>query len=132
MRRAAYQNQADAAIARAAALRRLLILLFVAIFAISGGLATTSAAHAAAEGTSVSTAPVSSPIDGKQTQNDHGNPAKPDVGLCSGHCAAHTLCLVVAQARPIVLRIDRTAWPVINDQWGQVPRPSLLERPPRA
>jgi len=50
---------------------------------------------------------------------------------CSGSCKAELAApahFVAAAYIPVV----RAGWPVLDDQWAQVTRPSRLERPPRA
>lgn len=64
---------------------------------------------------------------------EQGAPAKRGAqALCTGHCAAHALSLPTLFIQSVVQFVDRAVWPVLDDQWAQVTRPSRLERPPRA
>lgn len=52
--------------------------------------------------------------------------------VCTGHCAAHAFAMPAPAATPVLVPVVRAGWPVLDDQWAQVTRPSRLERPPRA
>jgi hypothetical protein len=52
--------------------------------------------------------------------------------VCTGHCAAHAFAMPSTAAAPVLVPVVRAGWPVLDDQWAQVTRPSRLERPPRA
>jgi len=52
--------------------------------------------------------------------------------VCTGHCMAHAFAMPTPAAEQIVVPVVRAGWPVLDDQWAQVTRPSRLERPPRA
>lgn len=52
--------------------------------------------------------------------------------VCTGHCVAHAFGMPAPAVAPILIPVVRAGWPVLDDQWAQVTRPSRLERPPRA
>lgn len=52
--------------------------------------------------------------------------------VCTGHCMAHAFAMPTPAAEQVVVPVVRAGWPVLDDQWAQVTRPSRLERPPRA
>lgn len=52
--------------------------------------------------------------------------------VCTGHCMAHAFAMPTPAAEPVLVPVVRAGWPVLDDQWAQVTRPSRLERPPRA
>lgn len=62
----------------------------------------------------------------------HETPIKGALGgLCTGHCASHSIALpavFIASATPF---LKQTVWRVANDQWAQASAPARLERPPR-
>ncbi|MFD1192559.1 hypothetical protein [Phenylobacterium conjunctum] len=59
-------------------------------------------------------------------------PTAPDSGsVCAGSCKVE-LAGPVHFLGPAYIPVVRAGWPVLDDQWAQVTRPSRLERPPRA
>lgn len=59
-------------------------------------------------------------------------PQAPDGGsACAGSCKVE-LAVPAHFVAPAYIPVVRAGWPVLDDQWAQVTRPSRLERPPRA
>jgi hypothetical protein len=50
---------------------------------------------------------------------------------CAGSCKVE-LAAPAHFVAPAYIPVVRAGWPVLDDQWAQVTRPSRLERPPRA
>ena len=51
--------------------------------------------------------------------------------VCAGSCKVE-LAAPAHFVAPAYIPVVRAGWPVLDDQWAQVTRPSRLERPPRA
>lgn len=108
----------------------LVISLFLALAVLLSAMVSTNAVHhsfdiEAPQVESVSKASA-------QTPDAPSSPTKSRIpGLCTGHCAAHTLTLPATPPLVFIPYILRAGWWSANDQVTLVSRPALLERPPR-